>query len=83
MVCSTSGKACGVSFDVLLVQRGFPNKEEYSDFADSIVKDLNVEILDDEAEVQKTEGLEDIDDAGYTLINYNYPVESENGGEVT
>jgi hypothetical protein len=72
-----------VRIKMRVLERGyFPGKEEYSDFADSLVKDLDVEILDDEEEVLKTESSGEIDDAEYILINYNYPGENGNGWDI-
>jgi hypothetical protein len=72
-----------VRMKMRVLEKGyFPDKKEYSDFADSIVKDLDVEILNDEAEVHKTESSAEIDDTEYIQINYNYPGEGENGWDI-
>jgi hypothetical protein len=72
-----------VRIKMKILEKGyFPGKEEYSDFADSIVKDLDIEILDNDTEVQKTESSGEIDDTTYSRVNYNYPGESENGWDI-
>ncbi len=58
----------------------FPGKEKYSDFADNIVKDIIV--LGDDMEVKKTENTGEINDDTYSLINYSYPGEDENGWDI-
>jgi hypothetical protein len=72
-----------VRIKMIVLEKGyFPGKEEYSDFADSIVKDLDIEILDNDIEVKKTESSGEIDDVEYTRINYNYPGESESDWDI-
>jgi len=58
----------------------FPGEEEYSDFADDILSD--VVNSGNDMEVQKTESTGEINDTAYSLINYSYPGEDENGWDI-
>lgn len=72
-----------VRIKMRILEKGyFPGKEEYSDFADSVVKDLDMEILNGDTEVKKTESSGEIDDVEYSLINYYYPGEDEEGWDI-
>jgi hypothetical protein len=72
-----------VRIKMRILEKGyFPGEEEYSDFADNIVKDLDIEILDNDTEVRKTESSGEIGDTAYSQINYNYPGEDENGWDI-
>jgi len=70
-----------VAVHMRVLKEGYaPSEEEYSDFADGILK--NIVDSSGVAEVQKTESTGEVNDITYRQINYHYPGEDKDGWDV-